>query len=259
MKTISFLQIRAGLRWIFICATASSVAASPAQIPVPPESFTIFNGNSAATPFDFAQPARFQQVYAASAFPSVALGGGWITEIHFRGDLSLGHFFEATIPNMQINMSTTSLLPDGLSPVFDSNVGADDTVVRAAGAVDISGGPGGTFEVGIAFSQPFFYNPANGNLLLDFRINQGIGGPNQGLIAVLDAFDSVGDSVSSVYARGPTLPTSGQTSSLGLATVFVFTPVPEPSSMAMLALGLGILGLGCRRIIKHKEEPNAAD
>jgi len=154
-------------------------------------------------------------------------------------------------------------MPDGLSSVFSQNVGPNDTVVLGPTAVSLlSNGGGGitSFDVNFSFTTPFFYNPANGNLLLDIRIYQGFGqiGPPQG-VAILDAFSVVGDSVSSVYAFGGTLPTSGQTSTLGLATAFRIIPVPEPSTIALLAVGIGVLGLCWRRIKKHKEERNAAD
>jgi hypothetical protein len=135
--------------------------------------------------------------------------------------------------------------------------------VLGPGAVSLSGIGGGGFtgfHVTFSFATPFFYNPANGNLLLDFRIYQGFGpiGGQQG-VAILDAFNVVGDSVSSVYAFGASLPTSGQTSTLGLATDIRIIPVPEPSTVALLLVGLGMLGVGWKRMRQHKEVANAAD
>jgi hypothetical protein len=202
-------------------------------IAVPPASFTNNNGNSAFVPFD-GGPARFQQVYEASAFSSLApSGGGLIREIVFRDDALEGHSFDnVTIANLEIGISTTLQAADGLSRVFDENVGPNQLVALGPGPVRISGYGGGGFSyfnIGFALSQPFFYDPADGNLLLDFRIYQGIQiiRPIPSAIAILDAYAVTGDQISSVYASGLTLPTNGQTSTLGLATRFLVTPLPQ--------------------------------
>ena len=84
---------------------------------------------------------------------------------------------------------------------------------------------------------------------MDFRIVSGVPGgviPPIGLVR-LDAFDTVGDSVGSVYSFGnPFLP-SGTARTLGLATAFVVTPVPEPSILGLLAVALGCLGFWTKR------------
>jgi hypothetical protein len=130
--------------------------------------------------------------------------------------------------------------------VFDENVGSDDRVVFGPGPVQIMSGGGGGFDVAFGFPQPFFYNPTNGNLLVDFRIYTGAG-TIPGGIAILDAYDVRGDSVSSVYAYDTVLPASGQATTLGLATLFVVTPIPEPSTWALLGMGLLVVGAGWKR------------
>ena len=52
--------------------------------------------------------------------------------------------------------------------VFSENVGDDDLIVLGPTSYELLGSLG--FDVGIGFDHPFFYNPASGNLLLDFRI-----------------------------------------------------------------------------------------
>src|SRR5262249_21659069 len=116
---------------------------------------------------------RYQQVFAASAFASVS-GPHLITQIAFRPDAQIGGAFSSIIPNIQINLSTTSATPDGLSATFANNVGSDDTVVFS-GSLSLSsaftGPPGGpkAFDIIINLQTPFLYNPSAGNLLLDVR------------------------------------------------------------------------------------------
>ena len=138
--------------------------------------------------------------------------------------------------------------------MFDQNVGTDDRVMIGPGAIQISSNGGDGFAFFDLFfdfrDHPFFYNPANGNLLLDFRVHQGFGslGPPAGV--PLDAYDITGDVISSVYAVGTTMPTSGTLSSLGLTTLFVATPIPEPSALALLVVAIGALALGRKRTRK---------
>lgn len=219
-----------------------------ALVPIfaPPESETQLNGNSLFTPFDRTQPARFQQVYERSDFQTVAPEGALINAISLRVDAQLGSSFLTIIPRIQLDLSTTQAGVDSLSAVFDLNVGADNKTVLGPTAVGLRGVGGGGFtgfNVDFFLSEPFFYEPSKGNLLVDFRISEGIGGvggPHG--YAVLDAFDVSGDSVASVYGFGNTMPSSGQVSTLGLATAFRVAVVPEPSTLSLLAGGLVLFG-----------------
>lgn len=188
----------------------------------PPEAETILNGNSRFTPFDFGS-ARFQQVYDASIFSALgASGGGWIRNMSFRVDPT-SHAVFTGVESMQVNMSTTLRGADELSAVFDQNYGVDDRVVVGPRRVVFLG-----FDPIITLSQPFFYDPAKGNLLLDFRVYEGVNVIPPGDEIVLDAFNSGADSVSSVYGIGERgLPTSGEISTLGIETLFVVTPIPK--------------------------------
>jgi len=235
-------------------------AINPAHAIVP----TVVVPNSAATtegdtnnswPFNIAAGGlpsqRYQQVYAASQFGGLPSGGGLITQIVFRPDAFAGQAFTSTLPDIQIDLSTTSATDDGLSSTFANNVGADDTVVFARGALTLSsaftGPPNGPkdFDIIITLSTPFLYNPALGNLLLDVR---NFGG---GSTTSFDAVFTSGDGVSRVY-NSDVNSTTGSPDTLGLVTGFII--VPEPGTAAMLLAGGGTLLAwfgGCRRRQRH--------
>ena len=174
-----------------------------------------------------AQPIRYQQVFDTSQFSRLNPGGGLINRMAFRGH-GPGVPFTGTVAQLQVNLSTTSKTPDGLSSTFAENVGSDDTQVFSGSlptAVTFTG-DATNFEVVVNFTTPFFYNPAKGNLLLDVRNSQG--GvevpPND---QELDGTSASGDSVSRVYNYGDvTAANAGQTGgvdekdSYGLITKF---------------------------------------
>jgi len=240
----------------FLCLAMICWASGPLNVSgqqslsifAPNEAITVQDGNSYFIPFD--SPGRFQQVYASSLFSSrMPPEGGLIRQLLLREDEGLGRGTHNTIPNIQLDFSTTLRAPDGLSPIFAENVGIDRLTVLGPEAVFISSFPGGYVLFDFR-DNPFYYNPANGNLLVDFRINQGIR-PGLPPVAILDAFDTAGDALSSLYSPDVNAP-GGQASSLGLTAVFIYYPVPEPSTLALLAVGLALLsGMSIKRFWKE--------
>jgi len=223
---------------IFAAGLAASVQAQTLVAP----------GNLASTegdidnglPFNIAYfslgSERYQQVYETSLFSSLPAGGAEITGIAFR-IADVGTSFSTTLPDIQLDLSTTSVGENTLSTTFANNVGSDDTIVYAEGPLSLSGTGGGSpnpFNVIINFSQPFVYNPANGNLLLDVR---NYGGGNY--TTEFDATDIYGDGISRVYTYGSSVnsATADGSDSLGLVTEFIYQPVPEPSTLALAGLG----------------------
>jgi hypothetical protein len=197
-------------------------------------------------PFDIGDlninSARYQQVYDANIFSSLPAGGVKITGISFRVDGGTGSSFFSILPNIQVDLSTTSAGENTLSSTFANNVGANDTVVYARGALTLSGTAAGfpsPFNVTINFSQPFVYDPANGNLLLDVRNYAG------GITTLFDATDSFGDGIARAYAyvgSGASSPTAYAVDTYGLVTEFIYQAVPEPSTLALTGLsGLSLL------------------
>ena len=178
-------------------------------------------------PLFSSKPMRYQQVFDAGQFSRLNPGGGLINRIAFRGH-GPGTPFTGSVAQLQVNLSTTTKSPDGLSSIFGENVGPNDTQVFSGplqAAVTFTGDPT-NFEVVINFTTPFYYDPAKGNLLLDVRNLQG-GTEVPPTDQELDGTTASGDSVSRVYNFGDATATvAGQTGgvdekdSYGLITRF---------------------------------------
>ena len=199
---------------------------------------------------------RYQQVFAASDFAFLS-EPQLITQIAFRPDAEFGDPFSSTISNILINLSTTSVAPDGLSTTFANNVGADNTTVFS-GQLSLSSADTGPatgpkdFDIVINLQNPFLYNPSLGNLLLD--VKNFSGEPT----TQFDAQFSEGDPVSRTFSlTGNVNGSTGSIDSLGLVTQFttapVSTPVPEPTSVMGL-LAMGTLGAGSRLLRKQQRK-----
>jgi len=115
---------------------------------------------------------RIQTVYTANQFPGEPI---LIKELRYRPDYYYGNAFSTTIANIQINLSTTSAMPEVLNSDFSANVGSDDKVVLEPGSLTISSefrGPSEgpkAFDIVIHLDKPFYYNRLAGNLLVDVR------------------------------------------------------------------------------------------
>jgi len=173
--------------------------------------------------YDRLSSMRYQQVYDTAQFTSSGTNGGYITALGFRADGGSKHTGNI-ITNVQINLSTTSKSPDGLSSVFSDNVGDDETIVYGPKALTFAGGGGGRQEpldMFMSLDKPFYYNPSAGNLLLDVRNNTGGMFDPFSQDHSLDASVVLGDSISVVYGTSVTN-ASGTADTGGLVTGFQF-------------------------------------
>lgn len=219
---------------------ASTMTALAQGTFVVPNGLGNVEGNSSTVAPFTSSSFRFQQVYGASQFPS----GGYITQLAFRIDGANASEVEMFFGGTTLTLSTTPILPDFLNAVFANNLGPDALTVRTGGA-SFSGlppAPGTTaaFNAVFSFQQPFFYNPGQGNLLVDL-----VGAGGQPFFpGAMDAESLAGDSVSWVYSLNGSS-SSGTASTLGLVTRFTMNAVPEPSTLVLFVVGVAAL-LGTR-------------
>jgi len=230
-----------------ILVSLACLAFADASVLVPDPAGSVGNPADAASTYPFllqqtGQPGgqqtvtsmRYQQIYGASAFSAIDSGGEYITHISFALDESVTRpTYVWSIPNIQISLSTTPSAVDSLSPVFANNVGVNDTTVYGPGQL-------GFFTLGgrveISLNNPFLYNPASGNLLLDVRVFDGTG-PFDMFFPTLNAQNSSTDQVARIYATSVGASSAEVRDSLGLFTVFETRAVPEPSSLVLFLLG----------------------
>src|SRR5437588_11769073 len=110
-----------------LLSTVTAVAAGPEVVTLPRTQTTVEGNANNLLPFQTigSSSVRYQQVIAASEF---AAGPWLITEIALRPDTEFGTQFAVDIGSLQINLSTTSAIPDALSTSFADNVGTNDLV-----------------------------------------------------------------------------------------------------------------------------------
>lgn len=169
---------------------------------------------------------RYQQVYDASRFAAVLPYGGVITQMYFIVDNEFPRWFNTTFPDIQIDFSVTLRGSDNLSTNFSENLGTNTVAVIPRGSLVIRTTGGNPIIVNLIV--PFFYNPAEGNLLLDIRKFTRVpsGNPLENP-SVFEAQDTLGDSVSRIYSYDVNS-TSGVADTIGLKTYFKVIPPPVP-------------------------------
>jgi prepilin-type N-terminal cleavage/methylation domain-containing protein len=187
---------------------------------VVPNAAAATEGNSGNVyPFNQGTGARrYQQVYDASEIGR----SGIIDKIAFRRDAGAAPFF-ASGATVEFRLSHTTKAPDGLSPTFANNIGANETIVLNTSNLSLSSigsctvGPC-PFDIVVDLDNIFGYNGID-NLLLDIRF---VSSTNTNTL--FDAVYTIGDGVSRVQTASDT--PSGNPDTLGLVTKFTFIPTP---------------------------------
>jgi PEP-CTERM motif len=188
-----------------------------------------FSGNY----FDFFGGTGYQQVYAGAQFGAGVFPTNSVT--FFNGSMASSLADGAYI----ISLSTTTAAVGALDANMAKNVGADNQIIFDGSLVStVAANAPLTFT----FSAPFDYNPAEGNLLLDFQISGVTNESFAGFAAENGEFLT-----SSRMVNGSAKGTTG----FGLVTQFVFNSaaVPEPGTLGMAVIGIVVLAIfhRCRR------------
>jgi hypothetical protein len=117
--------------------------------------------------------ARGQSITHRSEFDALPVGGAWLTEIRFRPDGIVPAGAVASFGRRQISLSVTQVDPLDISFTFAGNITGTPVVVYNAAwsSTVINPNPPGVatrpFDFRIPLETPYFYNPAEGNLLID--------------------------------------------------------------------------------------------
>ncbi len=170
---------------------------------------------------------RYQQVYLGSE-----VGPRWISEIRFRGardypgECGFPPFCPEVFQDTTVRLSTTQRDVDDLTVSFNTNAGADETVVFEGDLRILSRGNDRLtdvepFDIVVPLETPFYFG-GTGNLLLDMNL------PDAYALTDFECLDfhDAADSVSRAYCSDlPWCNTDDQVShrdSLGLVTMFMF-------------------------------------
>ncbi len=216
----------------FVCAAAFGGTI------VVPNANTNSPGNDEGTAPGSPTAIIAQTLFGAGQFP----GAIDITGVSFRAAPGAGPI-DWTFGGLSVYLSTSSKSPNGtgaamMSTTFANNIGSDNTLVLSGTNATLAdagcSGPGVCpFDLNINFTTPFYYNPANGSLLLEL-VSTGVVGSG-----VNDAvsFGSPEAAIARVTAGGSTTATTGTLAYGNSITEFTFTSVPEPGSWITVAAG----------------------
>jgi hypothetical protein len=176
---------------------------------------------------------RYQQIYDSSYFIGRVPIPFVIRGMQIRSArTSIG--FDAVLPEVEIRLSTSSARVDQLNPVFAENVGADETIVYNRGPLRlIAASQAGSPHAQVNFHRPFFYDAAQGSLLLEIRHYRPI--TDEDIIArvhPLDAEDEIEDAVSRIYAYDVEAETATFEDTVGFWTRLYVTVVPKLQARA---------------------------
>jgi hypothetical protein len=170
MKTIRLASAIVRLVSVAVVGATSTGALGEVIRIVSPSSSKTAEGDLVRQPAPV--PTRVQTLIPASDFAALPTTLRRIVAYNHRADASQVVSIDWNFGDAQVFMSTTNKTPETLTNVFDDNHGADKTLVLD-GALSFpllaTGPPQGPRDVaaGQRLETPFYYDPAQGNLLVE--------------------------------------------------------------------------------------------
>ena len=198
---------------------------------------------------DFPEAARDQGIAHRSEFDALPVGGAWLTEIRFRPDGLVPVGEVASFGRVQISLSVTQVDPLDISSTFAANItGTPVEVYNAAwSSTVINPDPPGAatrpFDFRFPLETPYFYNPAEGNLLFDNIFEMPGSGVN-GLARIDNDQSNVFASEKQSIWSGSLGVDSSVSFPATFTTINEYVFIPEPSTFALNALAF--LAVVCR-------------
>ena len=220
----------------------SAATSSRAEIVrvVSPVSAETIEGNTSRSPRFISH--RVQFLFPASDFANLPETHRLIAAFNFRADRTQTQPGIQDFGDERIFMSTTTL--SSLTSVFESNHGPDKTLVHdgpmSYPLLRAGPGPGpAAFADGVPLQTPFYYDPSQGNLLIDRMVFANSGSTLLGTV----------DLQSTPEARILVIDNpSGTAGSLSNAVpVMQFQFVPEPATVALAGCAVLCLILCARK------------
>lgn len=166
---------RTSVGWALALALTSPIWAQSQTLVAPEGLASVEGGSNNGYPWNRgANSMRYMQIYDSSNLTAQGANGPLlITRLRFRADSSAGSWAGGTYSSLDVSMSTCPVDHLAASATFASNHGADLTTVHT-GAFTINGGISGSpgpWAVDLQLTQPFVYNPANGDLVVDVHLD----------------------------------------------------------------------------------------
>ncbi|MBL9162466.1 MAG: PEP-CTERM sorting domain-containing protein [Planctomycetaceae bacterium] len=245
-------MIRRNVFALALLASVGAIATASAATIVAPSASSNTPGNAqgpAPLRYFGAGGSRVQQVYDSSTFAGVS-GPVNITAISFRPFTTPSAFAGNTVSlsDSLIRLSTTQGSGEGanqLQTTFASNVGGNEQTVYSGSltlTTSASGAAPYPFDYTINLQNPFTYDPAQGNLLLDVQIpaTATVSGAGFGF-ATFDTANTENDGLFSVVEINSGDAIGGQISTAGAITQFTYAAVPEPSTLTLMIAGMALI------------------
>jgi hypothetical protein len=114
-------------------------------------------------------PNRLQFLFPASDFVGLPASQRFLVALNFRGDQTQSQAVDRIFPDGEWWMSTTDKTSATLSRVFADNHGPNKTLVHTGLYTQhiLGSGSPRDFADGMRFQKPFYYDPSQGNLLIE--------------------------------------------------------------------------------------------